>query len=62
MPIREYKCPRCGASVELLRWPSEEREGDPPCPHCGETLHRQISAPAPSGQGGGCGTGGSPFT
>ncbi len=58
MPIREYRCDPCQETFELLRFPSEEREGDPPCPRCGETMIRQISAPARASGDGGYGGGG----
>ena len=43
MPLYEYECTSCGERTEVL-----QRLGaaSPPCPHCGGTLEKLVSAPA----------------
>jgi len=44
MPIYEYKCQECGASLEVI-----QKVGESPhkkCPNCGGPLKKTISAPA----------------
>ena len=45
MPLYEYNCQKCGASMELIRKMSEA--DDPTCPECGEQgLTRHTSQTA----------------
>lgn len=44
MPIYEYRCQHCGHGFELIQRFSDEAQQ--PCPQCGKTADRQMSAPA----------------
>jgi len=41
MPLYEYRCPTCGARVEVL-----QRVNDPPpsCGQCGRAMEKQVSS------------------
>lgn len=43
MPIYEYKCPKCGNSLETLRRVSEPNLEHFECPECKNEMDRQIS-------------------
>ncbi len=61
MPIYEFHCAGCGHRFEKL---SRGNTREHPCPECGATANRAVSAPAavPTGSGGGFCGGGSGFT
>lgn len=65
MPLYEFECSRCHRRFEELVTLAESRQGNPPCPHCGETGVEKVvsgfatgSATGPTGGAPACGGGG----
>ncbi len=56
MPIREFRCPGCGESVEVIL--RMDDPSVPACPVCGTPMERRISVPARPMSAGGHRSGG----
>ena len=47
MPLYDFRCPKCAATVELL----VRSDAQPPCPACGASpMEKLVSKPAAPGQ------------
>lgn len=57
MPIYEYYCENCRETFSKL-WKMSEADEAAPCPTCGASSRKQISACAIGGGGGGAFSGG----